>query len=118
MGIPEALLPQRVTKVRPASTADTYGNAVPDYGDDATRTADIPGWLQQSPASEPRAEGRDATVATWLLMTNDTDLLAADHIEWAGPAGALVFEVDGPPEPVYTPAGLHHIEANLRIVTG
>lgn len=118
MGIPEAMLPQRVTRVRPASAADAYGNVTLDYGAAASRTADIPAWLQQGTPSEPREDGRDATVATWLMMTNEPDWLSTDHVEWTGPTGALVLEVDGPPEPVYTPAGLHHIEAVLRIVTG
>ncbi len=123
MGIPEAMLPQRVTRVRPAEVADTYGNTTLNYGVTATRTTDIPAWLQQgggssTGASEPRADGRDATVGIWTLLTNESDLLATDRIEWTGPTGALVLEIEGPPEPVYTPGGLHHVEATLRVVTG
>lgn len=117
MGVPVALLPHSVTRVRPADTTDGYNNTVRDYGVAATRTAaDV--WLQQDDRSEPRAEGRDADVQTWLLIANDSDWVAFDRVEWSGPVGDILFEVDGPPEPVYTPAGLHHIEATLRVVTG
>jgi hypothetical protein len=117
MSLPAHLLPHTVTLVRPASTADAYGNTVYDYGAGATRTA-ITAWIQQDSRTEPREDGRDALVQAWLVLTNHADILGTDRIEWTGPAGALVFEVDGPPEPTYTPAGLHHTEATLRVVTG
>lgn len=117
MGLPDSALPHTVARVRPATTTDSYGNTVRSYGGSATRT-NMAGWLQQDHRSEPRAEGRDANVQAWLLITNDSDILALDRIEWTGPNGALVFDVDGQPEPVYTPAGYHHTETTLRVVTG
>lgn len=122
MALPQALLPHSATLVRPAATTDAYGNTALDYGASATRST-ITAWLQQGGAgsvggSEPREDGRDADVGTWLMVTNASDVQAADRIEWTGPTGAVVFEVDGPPEPAYTPAGFHHTEISLRVVTG
>lgn len=111
--IPDRLLPLTVTKVRPATTADRYGSSVPDYGAAATRTS-IAAWIDQASASEDTPNGRDLIAADWKLITNHTDLDAADRIEW----DVGVYELDGPVWPVHTPAGLHHLEAKLRRVEG
>lgn len=113
MGIPDAMLPHTVTKVRPAVTTSNYGNTAYDYGVAATRT-DIRAWLQQNTRAEPRPDGREALEQSWLLMTNDPDVQGIDRIEF----DALTFGVEGPPGPYYTPAGFHHTEATLRIVDG
>jgi hypothetical protein len=111
--IPERLLPITVTKIRPAQTTDRYGNTVYDYVAAATRTP-MKAWIDQSGASEDTPDGRDVIDGSWKLITNDTDVDAADRIEWAG----AVYELDGPAWPVYTPAGLHHLEARLQRVEG
>jgi hypothetical protein len=111
--IPARLLPLTVTKVRPASTTDRYGNTVYDYGAAATRTS-VAAWIDQASASEETPNGRDVMVGDWKLITNDTDVDAADRIEW----DSVAYELDGPAWPVHTPAGLHHIEARLRRVEG
>lgn len=116
MGLPARLLPHTVTRVRPASAGDTFGNSELDYGGSATRTT-MAVWLQQNTATEPVSDGRAPLVGGWLLMVNDT-IDGRDRFEWTGPDGAVVFEVDGPPKPVYTPAGLHHTECNLKVVVG
>jgi hypothetical protein len=113
MGIPEHLLPHTVTLVRPAETAEGYGNTAYDYGDDATRT-DIAAWLQQDKRAEPISDGRDPLIQVWLLITNHEDVRGRDRIE----VGATTYQVEGPPEPVYTPGGLHHVEATLKAVAG
>lgn len=113
MGIPDALLPHEVTIVRPADTTDSYGDTVRDYGVAASRT-EIRAWMQQGKRAEPREDGRDPLEQVWLMLTNHEDILGFDRIEWSGPT----FEVEGPPEPVYTPAGYHHLESTLRVVTG
>ncbi|HEY1395022.1 hypothetical protein [Roseateles sp.] len=114
MGIPDTMLPHEVTVVRPATTTDTYGSQVRDYGGAATRTAGVRAWLQQDRRAEPREDGRDPLEQAWLMLTNHADVQGLDRIEWTGPT----FEVEGPPEPAYTPAGFHHTEATLRVVTG
>lgn len=113
MGVPAHLLTTAVTKVRPASTTDSSGNAVLDYGASATRTSDL-AWVQQDSGTEPLAEGRDPLERGWLLITNDADVHGRDRYE----IGALVFEVDGPPAPYNTPGGFHHTEVRLRSVDG
>ncbi|MFB4265305.1 hypothetical protein [Nonomuraea sp. GTA35] len=111
--IPERLLPLTVTKVRPAHNIDRYNDPVYDYAAGATRTP-IKAWIDQASASEQTPNGRDVIEGGWKLITNHTDLDPLDRIEWAGG----VYELDGPAWPVHTPAGLHHLEANLRRVEG
>jgi hypothetical protein len=116
--VPDRLLVHSVTVVHPAETVDAYGNADYDYGVAATRIS-IRGWLQQDQRDETLTEGRDPLDQRWLLVTNVGTIDGNDRIEWGGhPAGAITFAVDGPPEPAYTPAGFHHVEATLRIVEG
>jgi head-tail adaptor len=104
--------PHRVTVVRPASTTDAYGNATRDYAG-GTRTEYVLANLQQRSRDEPAEEGRDAAIAGWWMATS-FDLGRHDRVEWEG----ITFDVDGPPAPVYTPRGLHHREANLKVVDG
>lgn len=112
--IPDRLLPLTVTKVRPASTTDRYGDVVLDYGAAATRTA-IKAWIDQAGlVREQPSDGRNPIEGGWKLITNHQDLDADDRIEWDGKP----FDMDGPAWPVHTPAGLHHLEANLRRVEG
>lgn len=113
MGVPAHMLPHTVTRVRAATTTDSYNNTVPSWGDSASRL-DMAAWLQQNQRSEPRSDGRDPLDQLWLLVTNEADILGGDRVEFGG----MTFEVEGPPEPVYTPAGFHHTEATLRVVTG
>jgi len=112
MGVPEALLPHTVVRVRPTETTDSHGNTVYDY-DPGTRVS-MAAWMQQDSRTEPLTDGRDPLSQDWLMVTNDTDIAGRDRIEW----NALVFEVDGPPAPVHTPAGFHHTEVTLKVVSG
>lgn len=114
MGIPGHLLTQEFTRVRPASTPDSYGNTKLDWGVAASRETAL-GWLEQSARTEPATPGRDPLVQTWLLITNYADIRGRDRIEY----GSIVFEVDGPPSPAPVPGGIiHHYEANLKVVNG
>jgi hypothetical protein len=115
--LPSHLLTETVTRIRPVAVTDNYGTTW-DYGTAATRVG-LTGWLQQDQRSEVFADARDSIQQRWLLMTNYLDIDANDRIEWPDhPAGAVIFTVDGPPEPVSTPRGRNHLEANLRIVEG
>lgn len=114
MGVPDHLLSHTVTLIRPASVPDDYGNTTRDYGATATRT-DIRAWMQQDQRQEARTDGREAAIQAWLMVTNHGDVQRHDRVEH----GAITFEVEGPAEPVSTPAaGTHHIEATLRVVDG
>lgn len=112
--LPAHVLPHTVSVVRPATATDDYGNVTRDYGDAATRT-EISAWMQQDRRTEPRDDGRDPLEQRWLLVANHADIQGRDRIEWTDHP---TFEVEGPPEPAYTPAGYHHVEATLRVVAG
>lgn len=123
-GLNVLLQTQTLTRVRPSSSTDAYGNRVLSYGGTATRTSFI-GWMQQDMRVEARPDGRNPAEQRWLLVCNLADLDTDDRIEWpAGhPAGSLTFAVEGPPEPAYRPpgtgaAGFHHVEATLRLLEG
>lgn len=121
MGIPARGLPHSITRVRPATSTNGYGDTIYDYTEagGATRTAGIAAWLQQDQRSETYSDGRTSNEQNWLLLTNESDIETHDQIEWADhPTGAKTFTVEGPTEPAYTPAGFHHLEATLRILTG
>jgi len=109
--LPEYLMPHSLILVRPATATDAYGNTTYDYPG-GTRTA-FRGWIQQDKRDEVRSEGRAALEQRWLLLTNDS-ILGHDRVEH----GAIVYEVEGPPETAYTPASAHHTEATLRVVSG
>jgi hypothetical protein len=114
VGIPEHMLPHTVTLVRPATATDNYGNTTYDYGVAATRTS-ITAWLQQDKRSEPISDGRDPLIQWWLLITNHEDICGRDRIEH----DSTTYDVEGPPEKVYTPSQLfHHTEATLKAVAG
>lgn len=113
MGVPASKLPHTVTRIRPATSTSSYGDVTYDYDPGAART-EMSAWMQQDKRDEPRENGRDPLEQRWLMVTNETDVLGRDRIEWSGPT----LEVEGPPEPVFTPAGYHHTESTLRVVNG
>lgn len=110
MGIPSHLLVHTVTLTHPTTSTDSYNVENLTYSGGAS----IAAWLQQSTRAEPLADGRDPLVQTWLLMTNEEDIRGRDRVTFDG----VVYEVEGPPEKTYTPAGFHHTEATLRVVAG
>jgi len=109
--IPTRLLPLTVTWQQPAATTDEYGNTIVDFSD-PTETA-IRAWLQDSTTVEQR-DGRDTVRTTRLLITNELGITAHDRVIVDG----RIFEVDGEPSTVDTPAGPHHLEARLLTVEG
>lgn len=117
--IPDRLLIHDVTLVNPAEATDAYGSVVWDYGAAATRTT-VKAWLQQDQRSEPFSDGRAPDVERWLLITNHAEIADKARIEWAGETEPMVFEVDGPREPVYAglATGYHHTETSLRHIEG
>lgn len=125
MGVPDHLLVHTVTVVEPAQQTDAYQNTTYDYGAGATRIVLEPGgeqggaWLQQDQRTEQFSDGRDPLDQRWLMVANYAPISGHARIEWADhPAGPVVFHVDGPTEPAYTPAGFHHTELMLRITEG
>lgn len=115
--VPGHLLPHTVTLVRPAITTDTYGSNVYDYGVAATRTS-VRAWMQQDQRTRLSTDGAIPLQQRWLLVTNHADVQRRDRVEWTSTAGPTVFELDGQPEPTYTPRGFHHTECSLIVVDG
>lgn len=123
--VPDRLLPHVVTVVDPATSTDGYGNTTYDYGPAATRTP-VKAWMQQDQRSQVTANGADPLQQRWLMVTNHSPIGRRSRIEWTGPAGPLVFELDGQPGPFYNPLAMaaaastapHHTELTLKIVDG
>lgn len=119
MGVPAGLLVHSVARIRPSTSTDAHGNDVKTYTVPPATSLSFAAWLQQDDRAEPRTDGREALTQRWLMISNETDVRGGDRIVWA--TGGLTFEVDGPPEPAYTPASAtaaHHLEATLRVVEG
>lgn len=114
MGLPAHLLVHTVTRIRPAATTNTYGDAALSYDVPPAASKAMPAWVQQDQRLEERTDGRDPLEQRWLLMTNDDDVQALDRIVHEGET----FEVEGPPARVNTPAGFHHLEATLYQAKG
>lgn len=122
MGVPEHLFPpdqQSLIRVRPDTSINATNDTVYDYGVAAGRLV-FPGWIQQDTRAAPTDnDGRAPQTQAMLLITNEPDIAEFDRIEWAEhPAGPITYELDGPPEFAYTPAGFHHVEAILRKIAG
>jgi hypothetical protein len=124
--VPGRLLPHTVTVVTPATSTGGYGNTVYDYGAGATRT-EVAAWLQQDQRAQVATQGADPLQEKWLMVTNHSPINRRARIEWDGhPGGAVVFELDGQPNPAYNPLAMaatgssnpHHTELTLRIVDG
>lgn len=110
--MPPDLLIHTVAVVRAGTATDRYGNTVPDW-DNPSSSTDVAAWMQQDARSEV-TDQRDAQVGDWLMMCDPADITGSDRVHWQG----LMFEVIGPPAPLYTPQELHHLEVRLRVVEG
>ncbi len=123
MSLNTALFPHVVTRVRPSTSVDSYGNTVLDYVTPAS-TATVEGRLIAKTTDRfidvvQPAKGRDAEIETWEFLTNESDFLADDRFQWVHPSrGAITFEVEGQPMPRYTRDSFHHTKIQLRIVEG
>lgn len=103
-----------VTIVRPGVKTTRAGSPVADWAN-ATRTTLARVSMQPGQQTETRNTDRDVAISTWRLFTRpgyDADILATDHIEWAG----MTFEVEGDvarwPDPRSN--RVHHVEVELR----
>lgn len=107
--IPERLL-RPLTLQTPTYTTDSYGAEALDGYDDS----DITGRLDQKAHRENHADGRQAAVSDWLLLTNSADVSANCRIV----DGSKIYDVEGTPWPVYAGTDIHHYEATLIWVEG
>lgn len=85
---------ETVTRLRPTTTSDRYGNTTSDWGD--PERLNITGCLIE-PRVEPEdaTNGREGRVIGWNVYAPDgTDVAATDKVEVRGTA----YTVDGEPE--------------------
>ena len=106
-----SLLIQQATVVRrTAATADRYGNPTYTWADDET----YPARLEQLSAEE-RIVTEDRQVIEWrVFLPASADLTAADRVRVDG----TTFEVFGEPARPYGRRSVHHVEAELKVVSG
>lgn len=101
-----------VTVNHPGVSVDRYGNTVEDWS--TATTTETRGWLAQTSGNEDH-DRRDAAVSSWsLFLPPDVTLAIQDRLT----IDAITYELDGPPNDAWTPRGLHHKEATLRLVDG
>ena len=101
-----------ITVRRAARTTGRGADQVADWSD--TTDTPIRGWVAQQSTGDSR-QGRSGDVSSWLLQCPATaDVRPGDRIIWSG----MTFDVDGRPNPAWTPRGEHHTEVALRLVEG
>ena len=101
--------------VRPAVTTDRYGNAKADWGAAAERIPIVQISVQPSGGSSEDTDDKQLTVTGWLLMSAPgtlPDLRETDRVEVDG----MTLEVTGKVGRWPVPAGVRHIEAQLKEV--
>ncbi len=105
------LLTQTVTvQTHGAGAADEYGNATDTWSAGVQHK----GRVEQRNATEITVDG-DVQRSDWLLFLGpEVAIGGRDRVT----ADGRTFEVVGPPSVARTPRGPHHLEANLRHVSG
>lgn len=87
---------------------DRYGNRVLTAD---TATSTVYGWVEQTSTTEADTGSQDTTsVESTALIDGPVDLTEGDRLR----VGAVVWEVQGEPNAVATPRGVHHTEVRLR----
>ena len=91
---------------------DDNGDTVKLWDDAAESTEYV--WITQRTATEALGN-REQQVSGWFIVADlDAPLTADARVRFEG----RTFEVVGHPKTARTPEGPHHIEAELREVTG
>lgn len=107
MGLTD-LLTETATIVRHGTAVDEYGNIVAG----TSTSTPYPARLEQLTAEE-LVRDRDTIIANWrMFLGPDADISPYDRVEARG----HVFEVTGLPNEQRRPAGIHHLEVQLRFV--
>lgn len=107
-----SLLVHDVTITTPGYDTNRYGDEEKDWTEATTTT--VKGWVSQRSGIEDR-DHREAQASDWVLFLHaGTTITALDRVTWSG----ITFEVDGPPNPAWSPRGEHHLEVPLRVVVG
>ncbi|MFE9684180.1 hypothetical protein [Streptomyces sp. NPDC006285] len=109
------LYEQSIVIVRPGTVSDRYGNEKADWGESATRTPVAQVNVQPAGGSQEDTDDKRIVVTGWLLISAPgtyPDLQATDRIEYEG----MTLQVTGKIGRWPTPAGVRHIEAQLKEV--
>lgn len=114
----DSLLVRAVTLHTAGTTVDRYQNTIPDW--DTATTTIVDGWFESDPVFAGDSELLDhrngEVTEAVLFLPAGTSVTASMRVTIVGEAD--MFEVDGPPNHVWSPAGEHHIEVRLKRVTG
>lgn len=103
-----------VVFTEPTMVVNRYSEPAPDWSVPAAATHNEYGWFSRTSTVE-MAEGREAITDTYELSLPATSVL--DETMRVAHAGA-VYEVRGSLQHAGTPAGPHHVVAELRRVQG
>jgi hypothetical protein len=103
-------------RLRAPLRADPYGNPTGVRDWDSALRADIPGCALAPLRGAEVLDNRDRRIIRRILRCPPhADVTATDRVE----VKALVYEVDGEPEPWQSPSGaLAHLRVVLRLVKG
>lgn len=108
------LLVREATVIQPGETQDRYGSRQPDWSAPALENTERC-WLNQQGSTEDRAGGRDAVIVDAIYFAEPgSAVTAASRVIVDG----TTYEVVGRPRSAWTPRGEHHIEADLKAVSG
>lgn len=110
--MPAHLMIQSVVVQKPTATTDSRGDAADAWQN--PQEVPITAWVDQQSTTEVDDETRNARTSTALLVTNYLNLEAEDRVVYNGDT----WTVQGRPRQVPTLAGVHHLEATLRLVEG
>lgn len=108
-----------VVVVRAVTVRDRWDNDVLDW-DNANRRVVTDVVVLPTMQIEDAAGVRVALSSGWRLYSRpgiDVDLLATDRVEWDGMSLEVIGDVARWPHPIRR-GHIHHIEAELRKVTG
>lgn len=109
----QGLLVRQAVVAIPGESTDRYGSRHPDW--DTATYIEEQCWLDQRSSTENRDDGRDAVIVDAVYYAEATSAIT----EFARVAiDGTTYEVIGRPRAAWTPAGAHHIEADLRAVEG
>lgn len=106
------LMSRAVTIVTPTTRTDDYGDTQSEWVGAATVVT--VGWLAQSSSVED-LDGRNGTSTQYsLTLPAGTTITNKHRVIIDG----VTYEVAAAPIKAHTPAGEHHVEAQLEVVAG
>lgn len=109
----DTLMVHDVTVVHPGTRLSRTNDLEFDWLTATTVTSKA--WVSQRSASEDDVTRLMGQTSDWIVYLPPTTVVSSgDRIIWEG----SLFDIVGKPNPAWTPRGLHHYEADLRLVEG